>query len=187
MSDDEREFEELRKRLADEGQAQAPADLAGDVMRQVRAEPRRRPRRSLRPALVPLAAALLAAAAIAGLSRLDVGGAGSASGGGSFGAVPNEGKTAPAPSTTHGGAATADKVVIHGVPSRTALQTLGPLPERCPAHPEFYAAAVPWGVYDSLQTRLQNSAAIATPGTPLINVQLRHAPKTQTQIRITCP
>jgi hypothetical protein len=184
MSDDEREFEELRRRLADEGQAHAPADLAGDVMRQVRAEPRRRPRRSLRPALVPLAAALLAAAALVGVSHLG----GSASSGSAGSAAANGGQyVAPVPSTVTHGAGTAEKRLINGIPHSAALQVLGPLPARCPAHPEFYAAAVPSAVYDSLQTQLQNSAAIATPGTPLINVQLRHAPKAQTQIRITCP
>lgn len=187
MSDGEREFEELRRRLADEGQAQAPADLAGDVMRRVRAEARRRPRRSLRPALVPLAAALLAAAAIAGLSRLDLGGAGSASGGGSFAAasVQNGAKT---PSSEHsaGSAATPDHR-INGVPSGTALQLFGPLPARCAAHPRFYAFAVPSTVYDSVRQQLERSAVIAAPGAPLVNVQLRHAPKAQTQIRVTCP
>jgi hypothetical protein len=186
MSDDERDHEQLRRRLADEGQAQAPADLAGDVMRQVRAEPRRRPRRSLRPALVPLAAALLAAAAIAGLSRLDIGGAGSASGGGSFAETQGAGGRALSSPHSAGNVATPD-LRINGVATGTALHVFGPLPERCAAHPDFFIAAVPGPVYDSVQQQLQRSAAQAAPGTPRVNVQLRHAPKAQTQIRITCP
>ena len=39
----------LARRLHEQGQAQAPANLAGDVMRQVRAEPRRPQREWLRP------------------------------------------------------------------------------------------------------------------------------------------
>jgi len=50
------DHEQLARQLHEQGQAQAPADLAGDVMRQVRAEPRRREREWLRP--VALSAAL---------------------------------------------------------------------------------------------------------------------------------
>jgi hypothetical protein len=186
MSDDERDHEQLRRRLADEGQAQAPVDLAGEVMRQVRSEPRRRRRRSLRPALVPLAAALLAAAAIAGLSRLDLGGAGSGSGGGSFAEAQGASSALPSEHSSAGSAETRDHR-INGVAAGTALNVLGPLPGRCVAHPDLFAAAVPGPVYDSVQQQLERSAVNAAPGSPRVDVLLRHAPKAQTHIRVTCP
>src|SRR2546423_15461865 len=80
MTDSGHDHDELRRRLADEGQATAPPDLAPEVMRRVRAEPRRREQRILRPVATLLAAAVLVAAVFAGVSRL--GGSGSMSSGG---------------------------------------------------------------------------------------------------------
>src|SRR5690348_15262054 len=80
MTDNGHDHDELRRRLADEGQATAPPDLAPEVMRRVRAEPHRREHRVLRPVATLLAAAVLVAALFAGVSRL--GGSGSMSSGG---------------------------------------------------------------------------------------------------------
>src|SRR5215467_14258234 len=79
MTDNGHDHDELRRRLADEGTASAPPDLADEVMRRVRAEPRRREHRVLRPVATLLAAAVLVVAALAGISRLGNGSAGSAS------------------------------------------------------------------------------------------------------------
>jgi hypothetical protein len=182
MSDDEREFEELRKRLADEGQAQAPADLAGDVMRQVRAEPRRQPRRSLRPALVPLAAALLAAAALVGVSHLG----GSASSGSASSAANGGKEVGPVPSTVaHGASPLGNGIVVRRVSLARAGAVFG-VSAQCPVGDRL-AVTVPDAEYNSVVTRLQALADQPAAGSRQVDVLLRHAPKAQTQIRITCP
>jgi hypothetical protein len=68
--------EEIARRLAELGRAQAPSDLRGEVMAQVTAEPRRRPRRSptfgalLRPATrIALVASVVLAAGV-GIAHL---------------------------------------------------------------------------------------------------------------------
>jgi hypothetical protein len=181
MSDDEREFEELRRRLADEGQAKAPGDLAGDVMHQVRAEPRRRPRRSLRPALVPLAAALLAAAALVGVSHLggsaSSGSAGSAAAGGAQ-------DLGPVPSTVAHGVGSRG-IVVRKVGLAQAGAVFG-VSAQCPVGDRL-AVTVPDAEYNSVVTQLQALAARPAAGSRQVDVLLRHAPKAQTQIRITCP
>ena len=70
--------DEIARRLRDEGMAQAPPDLAPEVMRQVAREPRKR--RSW-PRWRPVAAWATAAAAIAagGFALFQLGGAGSSS------------------------------------------------------------------------------------------------------------
>ena len=56
------DHEQLARRLHEQGQAQAPPGLAGDVMRQVRAEPRQPQRTWLRPVALCAAVAVLLAA-----------------------------------------------------------------------------------------------------------------------------
>jgi hypothetical protein len=72
--------EEIARRLAELGRAQAPSDLRGEVMAQVTAEPRRRQRRSptfgalLRPATrIALVASVVLAAGV-GIAHLGGGG-----------------------------------------------------------------------------------------------------------------
>jgi hypothetical protein len=71
--------DEISRRLRDEGMAQAPPDLAPEVMRQVAREPRKR--RRPWPRVRPIAAWATAAAAIAagGFALSQLGGAGSSS------------------------------------------------------------------------------------------------------------
>ena len=71
--------DEIGRRLRDEGMAQAPPDLAPEVMRQVAGEPRKR--RRTWPRARPIAAWATAAAAIAagGFALSQLGGAGSSS------------------------------------------------------------------------------------------------------------
>jgi hypothetical protein len=179
MSDDERDHEQLRRRLADEGQAQAPPDLAGDVMRQVRAEPRRRPRRSLRPVLVPLVAVLLAAAGLVGVSHL--GGTGSSSSAGSAAANNGERSAAPTQSAT----GQAKRLVVHGVSLDKTASVFGRTAQ-CPVGDRL-SVTVPDAEYRSVATELQALANQPAAGSRQVDVLLRHAPKAQTQIRITCP
>ena len=75
------DHEQLARRLHEQGQAQAPPDLAGDVMRRVRAEPRRPQRAWLRPVALCATVAVLLLAGIAGLTR--IGGSGQSSSAGS--------------------------------------------------------------------------------------------------------
>ena len=56
MTGNGHDHDELLRRLADEGRASAPPDLAPEVVRRVRAEPRHRERRILRPVATLLAA-----------------------------------------------------------------------------------------------------------------------------------
>jgi hypothetical protein len=83
VSDDR--HDEIARRLREEGAARAPDRLRADVMLQVRAEPRPRrirPRRAYwRPLGSLAAAACLVAAAAFGVTRIDTGGGGIASGG----------------------------------------------------------------------------------------------------------
>jgi hypothetical protein len=188
MSDDDHEFEQLRRRLADEGQAQAPDDLAGEVMRRVRAEPRRRQRRSLQPVLVPLVAALLAAAGLVGVSHL--GGSASSSSAGSTAAGGGKEQAgsvaAPAAHPPGSGQVPLGPLVVRGVALDKAGAVFG-VATRCPVGDRL-SVTVPDARYNSVATRLQALAAQpAAAGSRQVDVRLRHAPKAQTQIRITCP
>ena len=91
--------DEIARRLRDEGMAQAPPDLAPEVMRQVAREPRKR--RLAWRRVRPIAAWATAAAAIAagGFALSQLGGAGSssseASSSAASGAAPTRGSVLP--------------------------------------------------------------------------------------------
>lgn len=181
MTDNGHDHDELRRRLADEGRASAPADLASDVMRRVRAEPHRREHRVLRPVATLLAAAVLVAAVFAGVSRLGGGATGSSAG--SEGA----GGGSQAPKAT-GQAATPNGVrggtLIRHV-NKTALDSVFGQ-AKVPACPRF-TASVPAPMLHRVEQQLSGAASDTVLGADTRDVELHRAPKGQTQIRITCP
>lgn len=190
MTDDDQRYDELRRRLADEGRAPAPHDLAPEVMRRVRAEPRRHERRFLRPALTLVAAAALVLAAVLGISRLGNGSAssGSVSGGGGGGVSQVPRTTAsPETDTASGSASAQGKTIVRHV----AVQSLGPIFDQftlppCPPGNRF-SASVPAPQLRQVADRLRTAAAGAVAGADTRDVELHRAPKGQARIRITCP
>jgi hypothetical protein len=186
MTDDDQRYDELRRRLADEGRASAPHDLAPEVMRRVRAEPRRQERRFLRPALTLVAAAALVVAAMLGISRLGNGGSSSGSFGGG-GGVSQAPETAASPGKDMANGSAQGKTLVRHVEA----QSLGPIfaPAKVPACPPGgrLAASVPAPQFRQVTDRLRSAAAGAAAGADTRDVELHRAPKGQARIRITCP
>ncbi len=181
------DHEQLARRLHEQGQAQAPADLAGDVMRQVRAEPRRREREWLRPVALSAAVVVLLAASIAGLAR--IGGSSQSSSAGSAaethaaasGAAPQK---SPSPDQSGGGGTGSVLNDIFAVPA-DKLATLSPLPF-CAAQAHSYALRVPADRFTSISRRLQAWAAAKPAGAPAYDVHIRRAPASA-RLALTCP
>jgi hypothetical protein len=188
MSDDDR-YDELRRRLADEGQAPAPRDIAPAVMRRVRSEPRGDRARILRPLATLMAAAVLAAAALVGIAHL--GGSGSSSSG-EAAAGAGGGSQAPRSSSAGPGIASDTVKAPKSVIVRHVYDTyLGPIfaPARVPACPvgKSLRADVPAPQLGRVADRLRGAATGAEAGPDTHDVELHRAPKGQTRITITCP
>jgi hypothetical protein len=179
------DHEQLTRRLHEQGQAQAPAGLAGDVMRRVRAEPRQPQRTWLRPVALCAAVVVLLAASIAGLAR--IGGSGQSSSAGSA-AETNAAGSAAGPGKSLGQKATPDAITqerrVAGVPT-DKLATLSPLPF-CPAHAHTYALRVPAGRYADVSRQLQAWAAAGPAGATTNNV-LVHRAAASARLALTCP
>jgi hypothetical protein len=185
MSDDDR-YDELRRRLADEGQAPAPPDIAPAVMRQVRSEPRGDRSRLLRPLAILVAAALLAAAALVGIAHL-----GNSSSSSSVGAAGGESRAPRSSSGANGIASDAAKAPESVIVRHVDDTHLGPIfaPARVPACPagKSLRAAVPAPQLRQVADRLRGAATGADAGPDTRDVELHRAPKGQTRITITCP
>jgi hypothetical protein len=179
MTDNGHDHDELRRRLADEGQATAPPDLAPEVMRRVRAEPHRREHRILRPVATLLAAAVLVVAVFAGVSRLGGGATGSSAGGEGAAGV----SQAPKASGHIAGPMTNGKVIRNV--KTTALDSIFGQ-AKVPACPRF-TASVPAPQLRRVEQQLTGAASDTVVGADTRDVELHRAPKGQTQIRITCP
>jgi hypothetical protein len=179
------DHDQLTRRLHEQGQAQAPADLAGDVMRRVRAEPRQRQRSWLRPVALCATVAVLLVAGIAGLTR--IGGAGQSSSAGSA-AETHAAGSAGGLGQSLGQKATPDATTqerrVAGVPT-DKLATLSPLPF-CPAHAHAYALRVPAGRYADVSRQLQAWAAAGPAGATTNNVLVHRAPASA-RLALTCP
>lgn len=183
------DHEQLARRLHEQGPAQAPADLAGDVMRRVRAEPRQPQRTWLRPVALCAAVVVLLVASIAGLAR--IGGSGQSSsassagetraGMGGGGAESNGDSIAKAPQALTGVGTQRD---VAGVPT-DKLATLSQLPF-CPAQAHTYALRVPVGRYTAVRHQLQAWAAAKPAGAPAYDVQILRAPASA-RLALTCP
>ena len=178
------DHEHLARQLHEQGQAQAPADVAGDVMRQVRAEPRRPQREWLRPVALSAAVVVLLAASIAGLAR--IGGSGQSSSAGSAAethAAASSAAPQKSPSAGSSAGHTLDQSVL-GVPA-DKLATLSPLP-LCAAQAHSYALRVPAGRFASISRRLQAWAAAKPAGAPAYDVHIRRA-AASARLALTCP
>jgi hypothetical protein len=177
------DHEQLTRRLHEQGQAQAPADLAGDVMRRVRAEPRHPQHTWLRPVALCATVAVLLVAGIAGLTR--IGGAGQSSSAGSAAethAAGSAGGLGQSLGQKAAPDATTEERRVAGVPT-DKLATLSPLPF-CPAH--AYALRVPAGRYADVSRQLQAWAAAGPAGATTNNVLVHRAP-TSARLALTCP
>ncbi len=179
------DHEQLARRLHEQGQAQAPAGLAGDVMRRVRAEPRQPQRAWLRPVALCATVAVLLAASIAGLAQ--IGGSGQSSSAGSA-AETHAAGSAAGPGKSLGQTAAPDATTqerqVAGVPT-DKLAILSPLPF-CPAQAHAYALRVPAGRYNAVSHQLQAWAAARPAGAPAYDVQIRRAPASA-RLALTCP
>jgi hypothetical protein len=181
------DHEQLTRRLHEQGQAQAPADLAGDVMRRVRAEPRQQQRTWLRPVALCAAVVVLLAASVAGLAR--IGGSGQSSSASSaaethsaaLGAVP---KTSNDPGSA-GGFDAPEALRNAVVVPADKLATLSPLPF-CPAHAHTYALRVPASRYTAVSRQLQAWAVAGPAGATTYNVFVHRAPASA-RLALTCP
>jgi len=181
------DHEQLTRRLHEQGQAQAPADLAGDVMRRVRAEPRQPQHTWLRPVALCATVAVLLAASIAGLAR--IGGSGQSSSAGSAAETHSAARAGAAGAgNLQRQAATPDAVIperqVAGVPA-DKLATLSPLPF-CAAQAHTYALRVPADRYGAVRRQLRTWAATTPTGATTYNVQIRRAPASA-RLALTCP
>jgi hypothetical protein len=183
------DHEQLARRLHEQGQAQAPPGLAGDVMRQVRAEPRQPQRAWLRPVALCAAVAVLLAASIAGLAR--IGGSGQSSSASrsaetrsAMGAVPKNSLGQASGAGGQAPNAITQERRVAGVPT-DKLTTLSPLPF-CAAQAHGYALLVPAGRYGAVSRQLQAWAAAKPAGAPAYDVQIRRAPASA-RLALTCP
>jgi hypothetical protein len=167
------EQDRLARLLRDEGPAQAPGDLAADVMRQVRAEPRRRPRRWLPSLALPAAAAVALVAGVIGVSRIDLGtgssssaassaARGAANGGGTTSSAP---ETAPSVNGTHGA------ITLQHVPSKALAQQAGTALVPCPAN-SIYALRVPVEAFAAVSDKLSALARSASPSGHRVEVRV---------------
>ena len=182
------DHEQLTRRLHEQGQAQAPADLSRDVMRQVRAEPRQPQRAWLRPVALCAAVVVLLAASIAGLAR--IGGSGQSSSASSAaetragmsggGADRNGESITRAPQAQHVPA----QSQVAGVPT-DKLATLSPLPY-CPAPARTLTLRVPASRYADVSRQLQAWAAAGPAGATTYNVRVHRAPASA-RLALTCP
>ena len=180
------DHEQLARQLHEQGQAQAPPGLAGDVMRQVRAEPRRTGRTWLRPVALCAAVAVLLAASIAGLAR--IGGSSQSSSAGSAAETHAASSAEPQKSSSQGsGGGTASATALNNIRAVPAdkLATLSPLPF-CAAQAHGYALRVPAGRYAAVSHQLQAWAAAKPAGAPAYDVQIRRA-AASARLALTCP
>jgi hypothetical protein len=191
MTDNGRtDHEQLSRRLHEQGQAQAPAGLAGDVMRQVRAEPRQPQRAWLRPVALCAAVVVLLAASIAGLAR--IGGSGQSSSAGSaaethraaFGGGGGGSSSGQGPPLSGTGSPDALGNSVVAVPA-DKLATLSPLPF-CAVQAHAFALRVPAGRYSAVSRQLQAWASARPAGAPAYDVHLRRAPASA-RLALTCP
>ena len=180
------DHEQLARRLHEQGQAQAPADLAGDVMRQVRAEPRQPQRAWLRPVALCAAVVVLLAASIAGLAR--IGGSGQSSSAGSAAEThaaarcgrrrTSPGSARPTPGADAAGATGGRR------PRRQARDPVAAAVLRgSGAH---LRAARPGRPLRAVSRQLQAWAAAGPAGATTYNVQIRRAPASA-RLALTCP
>jgi hypothetical protein len=203
MSDNEHDdHEEIARRLRDDGQAQAPPDLAGEVMKRVRSEPRRSTSAVRRPLVTLLAASLITVALVAGLAKLGGTGSGSAAGGVSGGG----GSHVQSPETSGGKGlapiveskrfddvprsvirhlAANGLIVLDSAAGNTATGDCRP--------DAFFKAGVPFALtvrysaWDSVQAKLYSSK-MAPYASPLVTVQLhRLARGAMWPPAVTCP
>lgn len=168
--------DDIARRLREEGMAQAPPDLAPEVMREVAREPRRRQRSW--PRWGPVAAWATAAAAIAagGFALSQLGGAGSSS----SGASSSPAATRAALGATAGAPSAAPPPSVFTVASRDAARILQDAGVS-PAHLSFLAphhrrivAALPRRQAQSVMRQL--AAAQRNPG-PGPKVRVRIVPR----------
>ncbi|MDX6520624.1 MAG: hypothetical protein QOF08_1229 [Gaiellales bacterium] len=190
------QHDEIARRLRDEGPAQAPPDIAAEVMRRVRSEPR--PARRVRGPLTNLlAAAVILAALVVGIAKLGGTGSGSASGGGSVAETTSSGGVAAAP-VKH--AYAGQSLVIAGVPVTAlhgagAIDALGPVYDSAKGCPNGLLAQrrgvtlfVPAGSFSAVQQQLQSAKALTPYDTLRVRVRLRRAAAgAATAYSITCP
>jgi hypothetical protein len=195
--------DEIARRLREEGPAQAPADLAGDVMKRVRSEPRRSTSAVRRPLVTLLAASLVAVALVAGIAKLG-GGASTSAGGGSSGGDALE---ALGPTSDN---VRAPKVVqsrtLTGVPRAALLHVRmngirlsdtpsGKIAGYCSASGDNtfdglrpYTVDVPFVAWESVQAQLETARKALPAAAPLVSVRLRRlAPGVTTRGAVTCP
>ncbi|MDX6494782.1 MAG: hypothetical protein QOE17_768 [Gaiellales bacterium] len=196
MSDIEPEdHEEIARRLRDDGQAQAPPDLAGEVMKRVRSEPRRSTSAVRRPLVTLLAASLITVALVAGIAKLGGGGSGSAAGGVSGGGGGIEAHS----SDKSGQGQVVQSKVLNDVP-KTALQRLkihgavpatagNPTSVYCPLDTvaSRFSLFVPYDAWDSVQAQLDSAKRLQS-SSHRVTVQLRRlAPGAVWPPELTCP
>jgi hypothetical protein len=181
------DHEQLGRQLHEQGQAQAPPGLAGDVMRRVRAEPRQPQRTWLRPVALCAAVVVLLAASIAGLARI---GSSQSSSGSSAAETRSAASGGGTGSPVHGSSPSATKGFddlrnnVVAVPA-DKLATLSPLPF-CAAQAHSYALRVPAGRYTSVSRQLQAWAAAKPAGAPAYDVRIHRAPASA-RLALTCP
>jgi hypothetical protein len=187
--------EQIARRLREEGTAEAPPDLADEVMRRVRSEPRRSTSSVRRPLVTLLAAGLIIVALIGGISKLG-GGSGSASMGGS---TPEHAATGAKPAAGSKSAIVGSRV-IENVP-RSALRHLAAGPLLAPfttdsvfapcgraadlGRPDRYTLSVPYEAWAPVQSQLEK--ARKDSGASLVTVRLHRLAPGIARASVTCP
>ncbi len=200
--------DEIARRLREEGQAQAPADLAGEVMAEVRSQPRRSTSSVRRPLVTVLAASLVAVALLVGVTKLGGGSGSSASGGSVAEGASSAGVPPAAGSTSHDSAKELNSIiasrVIDGVP-KSALSEVGGAfktpaatgdsiygPVGCPRNLAkvrgHVTLNVPYEAWASVQAKLENARRLLPYASPVVTVHLRRWAKgVPVRGSVTCP
>jgi hypothetical protein len=200
--------DEIARRLREEGAAQAPPDLAGEVMAQVRSQPRGATSRVRRPLVTVLAASLVAVALLVGVAKLGGGSGSSASGGSVAEGAASGGAPLTPGSTNYHPSAQAKSIiasrVIGGVPKSALSEVHGAFESPAATADSVFGAVgcpsnlskavglvtlnVPYEAWASVQAKLENARRLLPYSSPLVTVHLRrYAKGVPVRGSVTCP
>jgi hypothetical protein len=177
MTDEHANHEDIARLLREQGAVEAPPDLAASVMEEVRRTPRRPAARDrfARRTVQWAAAAVVVAAALLGLSRIDLGGGSSSSS--SVGAA-SAGGEAQVPPKAADSSGQRSPSVRFSVGAAVARQVLGPRWSAAEAEHGRIVITVPSREFRALTHAFKRHSSLGIPanGPDIVTVVLRRSP-----------